>query len=139
MKAALVINEQIVNIAVFPDGAQLPAGYVPFQSGMEIGGGFDGTTITPPPEGGTPASIEQAVILAQKAAAIAALPDSIKFLNAAERGVAASLFPEWRVGLALEVGDVIRWDGTLYEVLQAHTVDNPTFTPPTVPALYRAL
>ena len=43
--------------------------------------------------------VADAVFLAQKAAAIAALPNSIKFLSAEERGVAASLFAEWQAGM----------------------------------------
>lgn len=46
------------------------------------------------------------------------------------------LFPSWDSGLNVEVGEVYRWDGTLVEVLQAHTTQSD-WTPDTVPALFK--
>jgi len=48
----------------------------------------------------------------------------------------AALYPEWRVGLAVKVGEVYQWDGTLVEVVQAHTTQ-ADWTPDKVPALFR--
>lgn len=49
---------------------------------------------------------------------------------------AADLFDDWEVGLAVEVGEVYRWDGTLVEVIQAHTTQ-ADWTPDLVPALFK--
>lgn len=48
----------------------------------------------------------------------------------------AGLFPDWEPGLAVKVGEVYRWDGTLVEVVQAHTTQ-ADWTPDVVPALFK--
>ncbi len=48
----------------------------------------------------------------------------------------AGLFPDWEPGVAVAAGDVLAWDGTLVEVLQAHTTQ-ADWTPDVVPALFR--
>jgi len=48
----------------------------------------------------------------------------------------AGLFPSWSVGVAVAVGEVYRWDGTLVEVIQAHATQ-ADWTPDLVPALFK--
>lgn len=48
----------------------------------------------------------------------------------------AGLFPDWEPGIAVSVGGVYRWDGTLVEVIQAHTTQSD-WTPDVVPALFK--
>ena len=48
----------------------------------------------------------------------------------------AGLFPDWEPGIAVNVGEVYRWDGTLVEVIQAHTTQ-ADWTPIVVPALFK--
>ena len=48
----------------------------------------------------------------------------------------AAIYDPWEPGLSVAVGDVLRWDGTLVEVLQAHTTQ-ADWTPDVVPALFR--
>ena len=48
----------------------------------------------------------------------------------------AGIYDPWEPGLAVTVGQVLRWDGTLVEVLQAHTTQ-ADWTPDVVPALFR--
>ena len=48
----------------------------------------------------------------------------------------APLFDPWRPGLDVAVGDVLSWDGTLVEVIQAHTTQ-ADWTPDKVPALLK--
>ena len=48
----------------------------------------------------------------------------------------ADLFDDWEAGLDVEVGEVYRWDGTLVEVIQAHTTQ-ADWTPDLVPALFK--
>lgn len=48
----------------------------------------------------------------------------------------AALFPDWTPGLAVKVGDLLRWDGTVVEVVQAHTTQDD-WTPDKVPALFK--
>lgn len=48
---------------------------------------------------------------------------------------AIDLFPEWRTGESFEAGDRIRYSGTLYKVVQAHT-SQADWTPDKVPALF---
>jgi hypothetical protein len=50
--------------------------------------------------------------------------------------VMATLFPVWRVGEAVKVGDVRSWADTLVECLQAHTTQSD-WTPDKVPALWK--
>ena len=45
-------------------------------------------------------------------------------------------FAEWRSGLHVAVGDVLRYDRVTYEVIQAHTTQ-ADWVPPNVPALFR--
>jgi hypothetical protein len=48
----------------------------------------------------------------------------------------AGLFPDWEPGLAVNAGEVYRWDGTLVEVIQGHTTQSD-WTPDVVPALFK--
>jgi len=48
----------------------------------------------------------------------------------------AALFPDWTPGVKVAPGDVLAWDGTLVEVIQAHTTQ-ADWTPDKVPALFR--
>ena len=48
----------------------------------------------------------------------------------------AALFPDWTPGVAVAPGDVLAWDGTLVEVIQAHTTQDD-WTPDKVPALFK--
>ena len=48
----------------------------------------------------------------------------------------APLFDPWTVGLTVEVGDVLRWDGTLVECIHAHTTQ-ADWEPHLVPALWK--
>ena len=86
-----------------------------------------------------PVDTAEASRLAQKALAIRELPDTIRFLDSAERGEASKLFPQWRGdGLAVDVGEVYRFEGEAYRVIQAHTTQ-VDWTPPTVAALFEVL
>ena len=48
----------------------------------------------------------------------------------------AALFPDWTPGAKVKPGDVLAWDGTLVEVIQAHTTQ-ADWTPDRVPALFK--
>jgi hypothetical protein len=48
----------------------------------------------------------------------------------------APLFDRWAPGLAVRVGDVLAWDGTLVECIQAHTTQ-ADWAPGVTPALWR--
>jgi hypothetical protein len=48
-----------------------------------------------------------------------------------------SAFAEWRSGMKLAVGDVLRHEGIAYEVIQAHTTQ-ADWAPPIAPALFKA-
>ena len=48
----------------------------------------------------------------------------------------AGLFPDWEPAVAVAVGEVYRWDGTLVEVIQGHTTQ-ADWTPDVVPALFK--
>lgn len=47
-----------------------------------------------------------------------------------------SAFATWRSGMQVAVGDVLRFEETTYEVIQAHTTQ-ADWTPPVVPALFK--
>ena len=57
-------------------------------------------------------------------------------LDATEIAGVAAIFPAWRVGIAVEPGDVLLWDGGLVECIQAHTTQ-PDWTPDVAPALWK--
>jgi hypothetical protein len=46
------------------------------------------------------------------------------------------LFPLWKAGLTVSVGDVYQWDGTLVECIQAHTTQED-WTPDVTPSLWK--
>ena len=48
----------------------------------------------------------------------------------------AALFPDWTPGVKVQPGDVLAWDGTLVECIQAHTAQ-ADWTPDKVPALFK--
>ncbi|MHA7648299.1 lytic polysaccharide monooxygenase [Mycobacterium sp. ML4] len=45
----------------------------------------------------------------------------------------------WSVGGKYAVGDTVSYNGKTYQCLQAHTVFDPTWTPPNTPALWKEL
>lgn len=45
------------------------------------------------------------------------------------------LYPLWKVGIAVNVGDRLRYEETLYKVVQAHTTQED-WTPDITPALF---
>jgi hypothetical protein len=47
----------------------------------------------------------------------------------------ADIFAEWQSGMAVSVGDLYRFSGDLYRVIQGHTTQ-ADWTPPQVPALF---
>lgn len=51
---------------------------------------------------------------------------------------AVELFPEWQTDTAYSVGVRVRYDGTLYKCVQAHTSQSD-WTPDVVPALWTAV
>jgi hypothetical protein len=55
---------------------------------------------------------------------------------AALKQMALHQYPAWRTGVALKVGDVVVYNHSLYEVIQAHTTQ-ADWTPTAVPALFK--
>lgn len=47
------------------------------------------------------------------------------------------LYPKWGSGLAVKIGDLYQFGGTLYEVIQAHTTQ-ADWTPDATPALWKS-
>jgi hypothetical protein len=47
----------------------------------------------------------------------------------------ADIFRFWTAGVSVTSGDLLRWDGDLYRVIQAHTTQSD-WAPPNVPALF---
>lgn len=50
---------------------------------------------------------------------------------------AASLRPVWTVGVAVVAGDVVQYDGNLFECVQGHTVTDAGWTPDVARALWK--
>ena len=75
---------------------------------------------------------------ARDAAARLTVVDKVKADALTDEQVAsiAPLFDPWRPGLTVAVGDVLSWDGTLVEVIQAHTTQ-ADWEPHLVPALFK--
>ena len=114
-------------------GPDIPAG-VEWQSATR---NPDGTyTLTLRPE--YLARIQAEESRALKAAARLDVTDRLRAdaLDQATIEAVAGIYDPWEPGLAVTVGQVLRWDGTLVEVLQAHTTQ-ADWTPDVVPALFR--
>jgi hypothetical protein len=77
-----------------------------------------------------------ATLNAATAAARITIKAQLDTIGDAAVAEAAALFPDWTPGVKVEPGDVLAWDGTLVEVLQAHTTQ-ADWTPDVVPALFR--
>ena len=56
-------------------------------------------------------------------------------LSAEEATKLSGLFPRWRPGLSVKVGEFYQFDKKIWEVAQAHTTQSDC-TPSTVPALF---
>ena len=69
-----------------------------------------------------------------------ALPPIIQRANLSNEDVlaVAVLYPGWKAGTAYDVGEIVRYEGSLYRVVQAHT-SQADWLPPSVPALYSAV
>lgn len=61
---------------------------------------------------------------------------SLDNLSDEDAQTVAPLFDELKAGMSVKAGDVYSWDGTLIEVLQAHTTQDD-WSPTKTPALYR--
>lgn len=55
-----------------------------------------------------------------------------------EKAELVGLYPNYAVGIAYAVGDIINYNGTLYEVIQAHT-SQADWKPNEVPAVYKKI
>ena len=96
--------------------------------------GFEPEPWEPPP----PPTREEREREAMRIASQVAVTDKLKAdaLDQATIEAVAGIYDPWEPGLAVTVGQVLRWDGTLVEVLQAHTTQ-ADWTPDVVPALFR--
>lgn len=77
-----------------------------------------------------------ATLNAAAAAASITIKAQLDTIGDAAVAEVAALFPDWTPGAKVKPGDVLAWDGTLVEVLQAHTTQ-ADWTPDKVPALFR--
>jgi len=136
-KAAKVENQIITDIAVWGDNAALPTPWVPFVEGMEIGGGWNGTTVTPPPPPPGPSPENEAISLATtlllRSTSEAAVRDGT--ISDTEAVTLTPLFNQWASPVEYKVGDIVAFENVVYSVVQAH-LSQPAWTPPTVPALF---
>lgn len=60
----------------------------------------------------------------------------LKDLDPEEKERYNEMFPSWAPGITLSIGDIIQWDGTLWEVIQGHTTQLD-WIPNQVPALFK--
>lgn len=81
---------------------------------------------------------QQAAVVAGRLASRIATIDKVRAEELDDDTVAllAPLFDPWQPGLAVEVGDVLSWDGTLVECIQAHTTQSD-WDPGVTPALWK--
>ena len=56
-------------------------------------------------------------------------------LSDTEIAARSAVFPAWAAGVDVKAGALLRWDGTVVEVVQAHTTQ-ADWTPDKVPALW---
>ena len=88
---------------------------------------------SPPPP--TPEELEAQAL---RVAARVAVVDKVRAedLTDAEVASIAPIFPPWEPDIAVTVGEVYQWDGTLVEVIQGH-VTQADWEPDQVPALFK--
>lgn len=79
--------------------------------------------------------VSEAKRRAEEIATRKVIDDIIEDLPDEEVETLTYLYPEWETGVALAVGDKVRFNGILYRVVQAHTTQ-ADWTPPEVPALF---
>ena len=77
-----------------------------------------------------------ATLNAATAAARITIKGQLDSIGDAAVAEVAALFPDWTPGAKVKPGDVLAWDGTLVEVIQAHTTQ-ADWTPDKVPALFK--
>ncbi len=77
-----------------------------------------------------------ATLNAATAAARITIKGQLDSISDAAVAEVAALFPDWTPGAKVKPGDVLAWDGTLVECIQAHTTQ-ADWTPGKVPALFR--
>jgi len=72
---------------------------------------------------------------------LSAMNNSIANTNAdswqSQTQTTVSIVKEWAMGLYMERGKQCTYNGILYNIVQSHSVTNPTFTPNAVASLYR--
>lgn len=86
------------------------------------------------PEALRPVSVEES---AAALAALGVLPELTELSDADVSRISA-VFPPLITGIRAQVGHIYRWDGTLVEIVQAHTVSLEEWVPgPDTLALYR--
>ncbi len=76
-----------------------------------------------------------ATLNAAAAAASITIKAQLDTIGDAAVAEVAALFPDWTPGAKVKPGDVLAWDGTLVECIQAHTTQ-ADWTPDKVPALW---
>ena len=76
-----------------------------------------------------------ATLNAAAAAARISIKGQLDSIGDAAVAEVAALFPDWTPGATVKPGDVLAWDGTLVECIQAHTTQ-ADWTPDKVPALW---
>lgn len=79
-----------------------------------------------------------AAIAARKVLADSVIAPQIRAGDLTDDEVAAraAVFPDWAPGLDVNVGDLLRWDGTVVEVVQAHRTQDD-WTPDKTAALFK--
>lgn len=113
-----------------PDGARLAPDEV------VSGWTFDGEAFAAPAVQAAAPDPVAALQAVQIAAARRDLPDLLPGMSESERAAAGGLVAAWSGNaVAYGVGDLVRHDGAVFRVVQAHT-SQAGWAPPVVPALF---
>lgn len=134
---AQIVQNRVVSVSTLSGSVEAPD-MIPLEPGADVRPGaiWDGATFANPEPVEPEPSPRQALDAVQMAAARRDLPDLLGSMSAAEKTAAAGLVPAWSGdAVALDVGALVRHDGAVYRVVQAHTTQTG-WTPPAVPALF---
>lgn len=99
---------------------------------LQIGGTASSAAQAPAAQAPAPAAAAPSPTAAAPSPATQAPPAAAATPSAATPGT-------WSAGATYAVGDTVSYDGKRYRCQQAHSVVDPTWTPPSTPALWQAI
>lgn len=148
MRAALIDQDKVINIIEIPEGG-LPEDWLPgmlvrelSNEQISVGWTWDGSEYSAPiivdPVFDPPTENDLLIAARDEASRLSVIDKIIADdLSNATAEIVSPLFLELDLnGASVNVNEVFRWNGTLVQVIQAHTTQ-PDWTPESTPSLFK--